>query len=270
MREKLATYLQVQIYFIFVEFEIFYRFIGFYFLSQFLVLSFGAYHTGDRGQNISSSKYVSNLSGDTDLPGSDGVVDKETLRRVKAAAEEFLLNGLLTEAMEVLKELVHPYGMKDVIRCLFNFVVEKKIEEVEKFFPFIPAMHTCSLLGKNSFHDGLVDFLDGYDDLTVDVPLAGKSTALLLSYILMNSTDLFDFNTFTNIPQENMFADSPRFVDLIAQILQEITEKRSVHEAEAMYKKSPDLESTIRGKTLSSRDIEEIASKYNLPFLVPV
>ena len=86
----------------------------------------------------------------------------------------------------------------------------------------------------------------------------------------MNSTDLFDFNTFTNIPQENMFADSPRFVDLIAQILQEITEKRSVLEAEAMYKKSPDLESTIREKTLSSRDIEEIASKYNLPFLVPV
>lgn len=203
------------------------------------------------------------------LPGSDGNVDKETLRRVQAVAEEYLLNGLLNEAMEVMKETVHPNGMRHVVRCLLNFFVEKKIEELEKLFPYIPSMCSLRILDKKSFHEGLVDFLDGYDDLTVDIPYVGKSTALLLSHMLLNddAADVFDLTVFTSIPAGNLFAESSRFVDLVARILEQIAIKRGLPHAENIYRGVPDLESILRNKLMSSEEIEGIAKKYNIPFL---
>ena len=221
---------------------------------------------GSKGQQNCSQDVLPNPMGVEILRGSDGIVDKDTLRRVQAAAEEFLLNGLLDEAMEVLKELVHPNGMKDVVRCLLNVVVEKKKEDVEKFYPFIPAMYSCGILDKAGFHEGLVDFLDGYDDLTVDVPLAGKSTALLLSHILMNSPNVFDITIFTNIPQENLFTDSPQYIDLIAQILEQVVEKISTSEAERIYE-ILNLNKTFRSRLQAIEDVEHVALKYNLSFL---
>jgi hypothetical protein len=137
---------------------------------------------------------------------------------------------------------------------------------VEKFYPFIPAMYSYGLLDKKGFLEGLVDFLDGYDDLAVDVPLAGKSTALLLSYILINASDVFDMTIFSKIPKENNFTDSTLFTDLIAQILQQVVEKISTMEAEKMYKESK-LGSIFWDKLRTPEDLERVAEKYDLSFL---
>ena len=71
--------------------------------------------------------------------------------------------------------------------------------------PLLPAMMREGLFDRQAFNSGLVEFLDTYDDLTMDVPLVGKATAFILASCLMPSDECFDLATFLTIPEENMF-----------------------------------------------------------------
>lgn len=55
-----------------------------------------------------------------DLPGADGAVDKETLRRIMSVIEEYFQNNLLDEVLILFKELVHPNGMAEVLKVLHS------------------------------------------------------------------------------------------------------------------------------------------------------
>lgn len=50
------------------------------------------------------------------LPGANGSVDKDTLRRIINAIEEYFSNDLYEEVLLSFRELVHPRGMGEVVK----------------------------------------------------------------------------------------------------------------------------------------------------------
>lgn len=61
---------------------------------------------------------------------------------------EYFLNDLLDEAIEVMKESVHPNACGEAVRCLIRAVLEKKDIDRKKFNIFLPALYTTGLLSK--------------------------------------------------------------------------------------------------------------------------
>lgn len=59
---------------------------------------------------------------------------------------EFLLNDLLEEALEVMRELVHPNAMHEALRVCILAVLEKKNEDRVKFNALLVGLHNCGLL----------------------------------------------------------------------------------------------------------------------------
>jgi hypothetical protein len=61
---------------------------------------------------------------------------------------EYFLNDLLDEAVEVMKETVHPNAGAEAIRILIRTVLEKKDSERNKFNIFLPALFASGLFGQ--------------------------------------------------------------------------------------------------------------------------
>jgi hypothetical protein len=61
---------------------------------------------------------------------------------------EYFLNDLLDEAVEVMKETVHPNAGAEAIRILIRTVLEKKDSERNKFNIFLPALFSSGLFGQ--------------------------------------------------------------------------------------------------------------------------
>lgn len=59
-------------------------------------------------------------------------------------------------------------------------VVEKKAQDVDKMSDTIKLLSTENLLGKDLYIRAFKAFMEGYDDLTIDVPQAPKYVAQLL------------------------------------------------------------------------------------------
>jgi hypothetical protein len=61
---------------------------------------------------------------------------------------EYFLNDLLEEAVEVMKETVHPNAGAEAVRVLIRTVLEKKDTERKKFNIFLPALFTSGVFGQ--------------------------------------------------------------------------------------------------------------------------
>lgn len=61
---------------------------------------------------------------------------------------EYFLNDLLEEAVDVMKEKVHPNASGEAVRILIRAVLEKKDIERKKFNVFLPALYTSGLVSK--------------------------------------------------------------------------------------------------------------------------
>jgi hypothetical protein len=55
---------------------------------------------------------------------------------------EYFLNDLLDEAVDVMKEKVHPNASGEAVRILIRAVLEKKDLDRKKFNIFLPALYT--------------------------------------------------------------------------------------------------------------------------------
>lgn len=61
---------------------------------------------------------------------------------------EYFLNDILEEAVDVMKESVHPNACGEAVRVLIRAVLDKKDVERRKFNIFLPALYTSGLLSK--------------------------------------------------------------------------------------------------------------------------
>lgn len=59
---------------------------------------------------------------------------------------EFFLNDILDEAVEVMRELVHPNAMHEAIRATIVAILEKKDTDRVKFNIFLVGMFSSGLL----------------------------------------------------------------------------------------------------------------------------
>jgi hypothetical protein len=65
---------------------------------------------------------------------------------VVAAMNEYFLNDLLDEAVEVMRELVHPNAMNEAVRATIVTILEKKDTERVKYNVFLTGLFSSGLL----------------------------------------------------------------------------------------------------------------------------
>lgn len=69
-------------------------------------------------------------------------------------------------------------------------VVEKKAQDVEKMCDTMEYLNTEQLLLKEHYVKAFKQFMEGYDDLTIDVPQAPKYVAQLLKAASVNPEEV--------------------------------------------------------------------------------
>jgi translation initiation factor 4G len=151
--------------------------------------------------------------------GENGLVGEETLTSAVAIMNEFFLNDLVTEAIDVMKELVHPNGMGDVIRAMIRAVLEKKPAERTKFNILVASFFTAGngLLTTDQCVAGISSFLNDYDDIVFDVPLVGDYVAGIIGS-LYNAGALGNLSFIFHLPDENNFSISMSQHSLLVKV----------------------------------------------------
>jgi hypothetical protein len=119
------------------------------------------------------------------LPGADGPVDAETLRRLASVVEEYYMNGMLDEALQLFRELVHPRGMAEALKFLVVQSFEKKEVHRKKLALLLTYLFKNDFLCSETAAAGVSAFLDGFDELKFDVPLEGEYAATILGELLL-------------------------------------------------------------------------------------
>ncbi|KAI9483269.1 MAG: hypothetical protein EXX96DRAFT_136222 [Benjaminiella poitrasii] len=105
--------------------------------------------------------------------------DEVVKRKSKNILEEYLNLNDKAEFSECVKELDDPDYLIIFIGEMLTFV-EKKAQDVEKISEGIKYLNSQGLLEKELYIKAFKSFMEGYDDLTIDVPQAPKYVAQLL------------------------------------------------------------------------------------------
>ena len=151
------------------------------------------------------------------LPGFNGQVDKETLRKLMNVVDEFFTNDLCNEALLSFKEMVDPLGMGEVVKCLLVHVLEKKDEHRRKAAALLKYLYSEEFLTVEAASEGIMAFLDVFDDICIDVPKASDYAAVVIGSLISN--DIIPLSIFCAIPEENNFSLSLKGPELIIRCL---------------------------------------------------
>lgn len=201
-----------------------------------------------------------------------GPPTKEKLTEVKSAVEEYMRVELEEEVIARVAAAMpgYPQGMGDAMKMLLNFVVEKKPKERDNFCKLLTIFHGRGMLTAEETLRGLMLFLAGLDDLTMDVPQASQHTAFIMAHMLRNSiiSDI-SFLKEANFNDE----DSSGFSGLSRLIGETLQCMEDVVVAEALYRESaldiiPLLENLLFPKQTVQEALQEFSERYKLPFLL--
>jgi len=162
-------------------------------------------------------------------------------------------------------------------------VFEKKNPERAKFCTFLTALHAGGFLSVEEVTRGIMQALNEIDDISIDVPLAGSYTAIILGYMVHHQ--LFNLGLLAAIPEENNFSFSTGIGSFVCEVLHSIAceaAKDADADAAAGYSAAqkaladsginlrPHIE-TLRGPRESFEECAgELAKKFDLPFLMEV
>ncbi|KAI8991841.1 armadillo-type protein [Mycotypha africana] len=105
--------------------------------------------------------------------------DEAVKRKCKNILEEYFSINDKQELSECVKELDCPHYLILLVGQMLT-VVEKKAQDVEKMCDTITYLRSQNLISKEHFIGAFTSFMEGYDDLTIDVPQAPKFVAQLL------------------------------------------------------------------------------------------
>jgi len=201
--------------------------------------------------------------------GEDGVVGEEILSSAVAIMNEFFLNDLVTEAIEVMKDLVHPNSMGNIIRAMIRVVLEKKATERAKFNLLLQSFYTAGsgLLSSEQCVAGISSFLNDFDDIVYDVPLVGEYVAGIIGS-LFNVGAIHNLAFIFHLPEENLFSESMNQYSLVVKTAAFIHETNADPEAskrffkDSIEKEVSELDSI--GKDQVDRAIEKANANYLL------
>jgi len=182
---------------------------------------------------------------------------------------EFFLNDLVTEAIDVMKELVHPNGMGDVIRAMIRAVLEKKPAERTKFNILVASFFTAGngLLTTDQCVAGISSFLNDYDDIVFDVPLVGDYVAGIIGS-LYNAGALGNLSFIFHLPDENNFSISMSQHSLLVKTCVFVRETNSDPEAaKRLFKDSIEKEVSELDR-MNKEQVERAIEKANASYLL--
>ncbi|KAK4518502.1 uncharacterized protein ATC70_008720 [Mucor velutinosus] len=106
--------------------------------------------------------------------------DEAIKRKCKNIIEEYLGIRDKKELVECVKELDDPDYLVVFIGEMLT-VVEKKAQDVDDMCKTIDYLNSEKLLQKDLYIKAFKQFMEGYDDLTIDVPQAPKYVAQLMA-----------------------------------------------------------------------------------------
>ena len=148
------------------------------------------------------------------------------------------MNDMLEEAVEVMRELVHPNAMHEALRVCIMAILEKKQEDRVKFNTFLVGLYSSGLLsGEQVGREwtalqikllissvlcgqtvvGLSKFLESYDDIVIDVPRVGDYTASIFAHLYVTGA-LEDMSFILTFPDEHNFSLSMGIFDLLVKV----------------------------------------------------
>jgi hypothetical protein len=130
---------------------------------------------------------------------------------------EFILNDMLEEAIEVMRELIHPNGMHEALRATIMAILEKRDADRVKYNVFVTGLVSSGLLTDEETVKGLSKLLDAYDDIVIDVPKVGDYVASIIAHLNMAGA-VEDLKFMLTLPDENNFSMSMGIYDLIVKV----------------------------------------------------
>jgi len=153
---------------------------------------------------------VSSVVYDSELPGYDGTLSKEVLMKVRSIVEEYYMNEDPAEALLSLREVMHPYGMGYAIgasKGCIELVFEKFPNNMTKLCDLLVSLWAEgseeAFLTSDQATKAFYQFLENYDDMSIDVPKAGEYGAEIMAHLI--DSGVISLSLFDSLPEDNLF-----------------------------------------------------------------
>lgn len=200
----------------------------------------------------------------TQLPGHDGEVDANTVKRIIAAHVEYYGNDLIDEIVDVLKELVHENGMWVALHSTMKSVMGLSAPTRDKYSILIPKLYKRKVLNREQAVKGISHFLDEFDEFVMDVPLLAGYFSTILAHMFIHNVFEGDVRFISTLPDENDFSISMRMMSVIVQTSVTIKTLSSEEKAIEFFKSSLDLAGI---DAMQQEQLTEAIEKYDAQFL---
>ncbi|KAI8987139.1 hypothetical protein BDB01DRAFT_849286 [Pilobolus umbonatus] len=122
-------------------------------------------------------------------PAKPTLSDDIVKRRSKNILEEYFSIRDKKELSECIKEFDNPHYLVLFVEEMMT-VLEKKESEILQMIDVAQYLKSEQLLPKEAFMEGFKNFMEGYDDLTIDVPQAPKYVAKLLLAMSLSPSEV--------------------------------------------------------------------------------
>mmetsp|Transcript_6649 Transcript_6649/g.10038 ORF Transcript_6649/g.10038 Transcript_6649/m.10038 type:complete len:950 (-) Transcript_6649:189-3038(-) len=200
-------------------------------------------------------------NGYTGAEGEDGKLDTHTVNRAIACMNEYFLNDLLDEAVEVMRELVHPNSMSHVVKGTIHAVLERKDAERKKFNVFLPGLYTHGALSSEQAIAGLEAFLHDYDEIVIDVPRVSQYTSSIMAHLYTNGA-IPNLEFIFTVPDENNFSLSMGKYDLLVQTAAAVKDLKDEDSARSFYNAS--IGDTQNMDSMDKEQLDRALEKYGV------
>jgi hypothetical protein len=175
------------------------------------------------------------------LPGHDGNVDDNTLKRINAAFNEYYSNDMIDEIVEVLNELVHENGMWKALHSTMYTVMGLSAVNREKYTELLPKLYEHKVLTRLQTVKGISSFLHEFDDVVIDVPLLAGYFSNIMAHLYVNGVFEGNVRFITTLPEDNDFTLSLRMMSVIVQTALFVKELSDEDKACAFFTSAVDV-----------------------------
>jgi translation initiation factor 4G len=198
------------------------------------------------------------------LPGHDGEVDENTLKRINAAFNEYYGNDMVDEIVEVLKELVHVNGMWKALHSTMRSVMGFSTPCREKYTVLLPKLYEQKVLTREQTVKGISSFLHEFDDFVIDVPLLAGYFSNIMAHLFVNDVFEGDVRFITTLPEENDFTISYRMMSVIVQAAVYVKDLSDEEKAISFFTSAVDITSIDK---MQKDQLTEAIDKHGGQFL---
>lgn len=202
-------------------------------------------------------------------------LDSQTMaKHVKASIDEYLSNAVLDDAIADVVATFPPIQRDDFLQHVLVYAVQKKDKDRDLITNLIDALISGSagkvpVVTNSHIEVGFSEFLNNFDDILIDAPLALSFVSKMLGKWSVTS-DAF-LQTIAKLPEENLFAMSPSVAELVVHTVSVVASHTTVDQAKAVFNLMGFAlaDKVFPGPRQSPEDaVKELLEKYDATYLV--